>query len=215
MLADVARARVRADVEALRIAEAYSRDPLLKHLSIPRFRLPEMVVDLPVLVTGVDATTGEPWKAGEPTKTEIVKAVREGLEKSEIRLTKAQSTAVTDAVVARSKELFASDAPGRPSPGTVAHELASEAGDVVKAKLRKDPSAAEMATLSNATKAAVSSLVASKLVPSPTTEIAFTSEEIKAHGDSANVVRLRLTISEDSYEVVNDDDGPGYYLTPE
>src|SRR3954451_4125174 len=102
MLADVARARVRADVEALRIAEAYSRDPLLKHLSIPRFRLPEMVVDLRVLVTGVDATTGEPWKAGEPTKTEIVKAVNEGVTKSEIKLTKAQSTAVADAVAARS-----------------------------------------------------------------------------------------------------------------
>ena len=56
MLADVAKARVRADVEALRIAEAYSRDPLLKHLSVPRFRLPDMVVDLPVLVSGVDAS---------------------------------------------------------------------------------------------------------------------------------------------------------------
>lgn len=217
MLADVARARVRADVEALRIAEAYSRDPLLRHLSVPRFRLPEMVVDLPVLVTGVDATagSGDPWKAAEPTKTEIATAVREGVKKSQIKLTKAQSTAVTDAVAARTSELYAKDDKPRLSPGTVADELSSHAVDVVRSKLRKDPSAEQIAVLSKVTRASVNSLLASKLVPSPSTAVAFTSEEIKAHGDSGNIVRLRLTISEDSYEVVGGEDGQGYTLSPE
>ena len=42
-----------------------------------------------------------------------------------------------------------------------------------------------------------------------------TAGEIKAHADSDSLVRVRLTISEDAYEVVPRDDGPGYYLTPE
>lgn len=217
MLADVARARVRADVEAMRIAETYSRDPLLRHLSVPRFRLPELVVDLPVLVTGVakPAGSGEPWIAAEPTKTELAQAVREGVAKSEIKLTKAQSAAMTDAVAARSKELYERGDRAALSPGAVADELTSEAVGVVKSKLRRDPSEAQLKLLSNVTRASISSLLATKLAPSLSTDVAFTSAEIKAHGDSGNIVRLRLTISEDSYEVVGGEDGQGYSLTPE
>ena len=98
MLADVARARMRADVEAMRIADTYSRDPLLKYLSIPRFKMPELVVDLPVLVTGVDDAGGDPWKSSQPTKAELGKAVTKAIAKSEVKLTKLQSAAVADAV---------------------------------------------------------------------------------------------------------------------
>ena len=217
MLADVARARVRADVEAMRIAEAYSRDPLLKHMSIPRFRLPELVVDLPVLVTGVDVPPGstEPWRAGQPTKTELAKAVRDGVAKSELRLTKAHSEAVIEAVTVRSKQLHENDDTAALSPGAAADELAAEAVEVVKSKLRRDPSAEQLKVLSNATRAALTSLIATKLTPPLSTDVAFTSAEIKAHGDSGNIVRLRLTISEDSYEVVGGEDGQGYSLSPE
>lgn len=217
MLADAARARVRADVEAMRIAEAYSRDPLLKHLSVPRFRLPELVVDLPVLVSGVDRPTGsgDAWAVTEPTKAEIRRAVRDGLARSEVRLTKAQSTAVSDVAAARAKQLFTTDDRSLLSPGRVADELATEVVDTVKAKLKRDPPDAQLKAVQAATKATMTALLSAKLTPSPSTEVAFTSEEIKAHGDSGNVVRLRLTISEDSYEVVTRDDGQGYYLAPE
>lgn len=217
MLADVARARVRADVEAMRIAETYSRDPLLRHLSVPRFKLPELVVDLPVLVTGVDkpAGSGEPWTAAAPTKTELSKAVLEGVAKSEIKLTKAQSTALTDAVATRSQALHKRGDKAALSPGAVADELASEAVGVVKSKLKRDPSEAQLSMLSKVTRASLTSLLAEKLAPSFSTDVVFTSAEIKAHGDSGNIVRLRLTISEEACEVVGGEDGQGYSLTPE
>lgn len=217
MLADVARARVRADVEAMRIAEAYSRDPLLRHLSIPRFRLPELVVDLPVLVTGVDAPpgSGEPWRAEEPTKTELANSVRVGAERSGLRLTKAQSEAVIGAVVERSAKLHKDEGNTALSPGAVADELANEAVEAVKSKFKRDPDAERLKEFSRATRASLTSLLTAKLAPPLSTEVAYTSAEIKAHGDSANVVRLRVTITEDSYEVVGGEDGQGYSLTPE
>lgn len=217
MLADVARARVRADVEAMRIAESYSRDPLLRHLSVPRFKLPELVVDLPVLVAGIDkpAGSGEPWTATAPTKAELSKAVLEGVKKSELRLTKAQSTALTDAVATRSEALLKRDANAILSPGAIADELTVEAVGTVKSKLKRDPSEAQLTTLSKVTRASLTSLLAEKLAPPLSTAVAFTSAEIKAHGDSGNIVRLRLTISEESYEVVGGEDGQGYSLTPE
>jgi hypothetical protein len=217
MLADVARARVQADVEALRIAEAYARDPLLKHLPVPRFRMPDLVVDLPVLVDGVDGSsgTGEPWKTPAPTKTEIVKSVKEGIMRSDIKLTKAQSTAVNDAVALHVDKLYASEETAKLSPGSIARELSTEAVGTVRAKLRKDPTGEQLRVLERVTEASITSLLAAKLAPSPTTEVKFTSAEIKDHGDAGNVVRLRVTISEDSYEVVDRDDGQGYTLSPE
>lgn len=217
MLADVARARVQADVEALRIAEAYSKDPLLKHLPVPRFRMPDLVVDLPVLVDGVDGTsgTGEPWKTPQPTKTEITKSVKDGIMRSDIKLTAAQKTAVADAVALKADKLYAEDGTAKMSPGTVAQELSNEAVGTVRAKLRKDPDGEQLKVLENVTKASLTSTLAAKLAPSPTTEVKFTSADIKDHGDAANVVRLRVTISEDSYEVVDRDDGQGYTLSPE
>src|SRR5260370_24658169 len=57
LLSDAAQARVRADLETIRIAEAYSRDPLLKNLPVPRFRLPDITVDVPLLISQVEGTT--------------------------------------------------------------------------------------------------------------------------------------------------------------
>lgn len=217
MLADVARARVQADVESLRIAETYARDPLLKHLPVPRFRMPDLVVDLPVLVDGVAGSTGtgEPWKTPQPTKTEIVNSVKEGIMRSDVKLTKAQSTAVTEAVALHADKLYAKDDTAKLSPGSIARELSTETVGTVRSKLRKDPTGEQLRVLEKVTEASITSLLAAKLAPSPTTDVKFTSEEIKNHGDAGNVVRLRVTISEDSYEVVDRDDGQGYTLSPE
>lgn len=217
MLADAARARARADLEAVRIAEMYSRDPLLKHLSVPRFRMPDLVVDLPVLVSGVEGAGagGSVWSAKEPTKTELARALRDGIDRSGLKLTKEQSSAVVEAVASRSKEIFAAEGEAGRTPGTIAADLAGEGVATIRSKLRRDPPEAQLATLSNVTKASLASLLAGKLAPSPATEVVFTSEEIKAHGDSGNVVRLRVTISEDSYEVVEREGDEGYFLSPE
>src|SRR5689334_6951863 len=155
MLADVARARVRADVEALRIAEAYSRDPLLRHLSVPRFRLPDLVVDLPVLVTGVDAPagSGDPWKVKPPTKAELAGAVRDGVRKSELKLSKTQMTAIMETVSARADQVYGKDDAAALSPGTVADELAATTVDAVKARLKKDPPPEQLTVLSKVTRA--------------------------------------------------------------
>jgi hypothetical protein len=217
MLSDIARARARADMEAIKIADAYSRDPLLKHMSVPRFRMPEIVVDLPVLISDVEtpAGGGDPLSVAKPTKTELAKVVSDGLARSDLKLTKVQRDAATDAAVARAEVLFARDDKSLLSPGRVGDELALEVVGVVNAKLRKDPPAEQQQALSAATSAGMTELVASKLMPSAATKVMFKSEEIKAHGDSSNVIRLRLTISEDSYEVIDRDNGQGFLLSPE
>jgi len=45
-----------ADMESIRIAEAYYRDPYLKHLSIPHFKVPEVSIEMPVAVMQLNAS---------------------------------------------------------------------------------------------------------------------------------------------------------------
>jgi len=55
LLSEMSIARMQADLETLRLAELYAAHPLLKTMAIPRVRMPEVEIDVPVLVD----TTGE------------------------------------------------------------------------------------------------------------------------------------------------------------
>jgi hypothetical protein len=50
VVAGLARARRIADEESARLAESYRAEPLLEGLTVPRVRVPDMVVDLPILI---------------------------------------------------------------------------------------------------------------------------------------------------------------------
>src|SRR4051812_27940222 len=103
LLTDSVQARVRADMESLKIAEAYSRHDLLKHMPVPRFRLPDITIDFPVIVSSLQE--GELVGGGrlfdEPTRLEIQKTVRAALLESGIRLTNSERGQVYTAVERR------------------------------------------------------------------------------------------------------------------
>ncbi|MBK8405283.1 MAG: hypothetical protein IPL25_14755 [Saprospiraceae bacterium] len=49
---EITRARQMADQFSVNLAEEHSKDPLLKYISVPRFKIPEMEINVPVLVSG-------------------------------------------------------------------------------------------------------------------------------------------------------------------
>ncbi|MFD8461929.1 hypothetical protein [Streptomyces antimycoticus] len=79
LLASVARARYIADVQTAAIAEQYRDNPLLEGLSVPRVRVPELRIDLPVLIEG--ESSGSPARFQEPKSIarESVSAIAEAL----------------------------------------------------------------------------------------------------------------------------------------
>lgn len=54
---EITRARVLADAESKRIAELYAKDEIMKHFSVPRFKIPEMELTIPVIIAGAKYTT--------------------------------------------------------------------------------------------------------------------------------------------------------------
>ncbi len=51
---EITRARQYADATSIDIAKSYAKDDLLRHFSIPRFKIPEMELTVPVLIADVN-----------------------------------------------------------------------------------------------------------------------------------------------------------------
>lgn len=218
LLADAVQARVRADLEAVKIAEVYSAHELLKHLPVPRFRLPEITIDFPVLVSAIEGGNagdgGRLFDQPEPAeiKTVVVKAIKA----SKIALPRNAPDVVSTAVVERAKQLFETGAQSLLSPAKVSGDLASIATSTARA-IARDSTVEEpkFTLLEKEMRASLQALLLTKLHQSPYLQVVVASGEIKSHGNNDSLVRVRLTITEDAYEVINRDDGSGYFLTPE
>jgi hypothetical protein len=57
LMSEVVRARALADVESTRVAAMYAADPLLRHLTVPRFRLPDLTIDVPMVINRIDGAS--------------------------------------------------------------------------------------------------------------------------------------------------------------
>jgi hypothetical protein len=215
LLSDAAQARVRADVETVKIAQVYSQDPLLKNLPVPRFRLPDITVDVPLLISQVEGTTdsasGLPFD--EPTSGELRDVVRAGLRGAGIRVPRPAVSRVPAELIERARALFQSKTLRLLNPALVSDDIAGTLVDVVGAAIERGLSDDQVEQLRTTTKEAMSALLVTKLRPSLSWQVAVTAAEIKAQGDGGSIVRLRLTLSEDGYEVIARDDG--FQLTPE
>ncbi len=54
LMSEIVRARALADAESVRIATMYAADPLLRNFTVPRFRLPDLTIDVPMVINRID-----------------------------------------------------------------------------------------------------------------------------------------------------------------
>jgi len=67
LLSEIAMARMQADLETVRIAELYASHPLLRRMPVPHIRLPDVDLDIPVLIREVQPPReGESPRGGVP-----------------------------------------------------------------------------------------------------------------------------------------------------
>lgn len=216
-LSDVAQARVRADLEAVKIAQIYSADPILRHLSVPRVRLPEVIIDIPVVVVDISQPTERAgWSIEAASAAAITKAVRSALTKSGLRLPREDSARVVTAAVERAKEIFERVDRALLSPARAAAELTDAVVAAVQATSRGSAALSDLRGLPEALTSSLTALFVGESKLSPSVHVLVGAGEIKEHSDGgSNVVRLRLTVTEDAYDIIERDDGRGFLLTPE
>ncbi len=215
LLTEAAQARMKADVEILKIAELYSGHELLKHLPVPRFRLPEIHVDVPVVMSSLKGVTETAdAKPFAPGQKELATALGRALADSGIE---AQNAAAEKAASAALKEIErAADRRSKP-PLPIARVAQSAAVAVAKEIGALLPDAKEKLPGFEARAAqALREVLVAGQAPSPYLEVRLASGDIKSLGSSESATRFRFTLVEDAYEVIpNGDDQPTYKLVPE
>jgi hypothetical protein len=73
LLSEMTIARMHADLEAVRVAELYASHPLLRFMPVPHFRLPEMDLDVPVVIKEVEEPRADESPRGGVPITELRK----------------------------------------------------------------------------------------------------------------------------------------------
>src|SRR3954471_16358427 len=102
LLSEISMARAQADLESIRLAEVYASHPLLRTMPVPHVRLPEVELDIPVLVRAAEEPrAGESTRGGIPlaeVKQKFTKVFDEHLAKSTIVLSKTEHRRVAAAL---------------------------------------------------------------------------------------------------------------------
>lgn len=201
LLSEIATARVQADLETVRMAELYASHPLLKHLPVPRFRLPTLTLDVPVVVQ--DMGEARPDIDTSLLGAEDVLATREGfnrlldlrLQRANIQLSEKERLGLQD-VLAR--------AAGLASAGVkeLVENLVSAAvkfvGSLATQSLAADP--ARLQGFEEGLRAEALAAFPGRTVESPRVLVQVTNTALRDAGSPELMTRLRLSISEDAVE---------------
>jgi hypothetical protein len=201
LLAEITNARLHADLESARIAELYAMHPLLQHMPVPRFRLPNVTLDLVVAVERTDPPRPAPAGDAKLVRKNLDAIVEQALREQKIEPAARLRSALKRNLDAIFDQLRASET----SP--VALVQATEAAtvavlDMIKAAIPDDTN----------TKAASDPALESSLrerlriefnkllpLPSPVQVLAVTSQ-LKDLGFPQNLTRIRLSITEEGVE---------------
>jgi hypothetical protein len=201
---EITISRMQADAEALRLAEWYARDPLLKHFPVPRFRLPTVNIRVPVAIEALDEA--RPSVDLETLKPLFDEAMTEHLHESKIRLSVKTRQRVELSVAATLKGIQAAQLPTlgiRAIAEVLADAAVSgmlDAAESPQAELKAEQQRNSITTiLQNA-------LVNTRNEPARLS-VLVTQDQLREAGE--NVVQLDLNLGEDAVEwTITDADDP-------
>lgn len=221
LLTEVTMARVQADLESVRIAELYANHPLLKHMPVPRFRLPMVKLDVPVLIRGEDLGDPDekPKISPEEAAEKFIKILGTVSDDHDIQLLTEDRERVRRAAVLKVAE-------HQKLPPDVAGSITGTVTDLIKLAVRtirkhletlrkadETRSAAEdehllMTIRENLRRAAMTVFIA--YVASPRRlEAEMTTSHVKEAGSENILARVTMEVTEDGMEwaTVVDSDG--------
>nr|WP_298687527.1 hypothetical protein [uncultured Dongia sp.] len=203
ILSEISMARLQADLETVRLAELYAAHPLLRTMPVPHVRLPDVDLDIPVLIKASEEPRDAESSRGGATLPEISKKFDEVFTAHLVRSGVALSDADQKKLRATLDERLAS---GR-LPREIAVDVHRMADDLTTAALRvvdEARPAAErekpMAQPAAALKEAVRLELLKLRTAPPRLSVLVTSSEIREAASADNVTRLRLKVSEHGVE---------------
>jgi hypothetical protein len=205
LLSEISIARLQADLETVRLAELYASHPLLRTMPVPHVRLPELSLELPVIVKDAEAPReGETTRGGVPLaemRKVFDKTLIAHLAKAEIELSAEERSKLRTVLKER---MAAHDLANETSIDVhgVADDLTSTAVRVV-AEIR-GPLGALAPEAVPKFEAELRETVRREFLklrtPPPRLMVLVTTAEVREAGSTESLTRLRLTVAEQGVE---------------
>lgn len=205
LLSEISMARMHADLETVRLAELYATHPLLRTMPVPHVRLPDVEMEVPVLIKASE----EP-RAGESARGGATIADM-GRKFDEVLAAHLSKAGIALSVADRGRLRAALDERLTPTgmPTEISVDVNRVADDLTAAALRV---VGELRPKSTAAEPAIPTKIAAELgeavrleflklrTPPPRLTVLVTSAEIREAGTTENLTRLRLKVSEQGVE---------------
>lgn len=205
LLSEITVARMKADLETVRVAELYASHPLLKHMPVPHFRMPDVNMDVPIVIKQMEEAEEGESPHGTPPLPELRKAfdkvLTRELGRENIRVKAEHKVKIKSALDEKTEDLK--------QPGETAvdvHYAADEMTDMAIKKLSElkysegTDGAERLGKLEDSLKKAARMEFIKLKKPPKRLQALVTTSEIREAGPGENITRLRLKISEEAVE---------------
>ena len=221
ILAEFTRARVAADVESVRIAKLYAADPMLRTMPIPHFRLPNIELDIPVVISEMDdvgADEPAPTVSNLPAmRRSFDMVLSKKLKKDKIKLTPANEKKLKEVIDAEIKKME-QPVDVYVDISLIAEKLSKITADSIKKHGRHRGSEDTRNKKFNAELKELTMFEFRKFYkPLPRLHILIKTAEIREAGPSENITRIHMKISEEGFELIKEETEDESYdrLVPE
>ena len=217
LISGVVHARRIADEESAAVAEHYKDNPLLSGMSIPRVRVPEITIDIPMLIDAEDE--GEADQVADST------AIREAVNKDLTASLTREGLAIAKTDLKKFDTLFKQQLDKIKTPAR--YRLPREAivrvaedafAETIRDKIVTRGTLAAAKRIASDVRFSASGSALSKVGRAPQIGVTVLTAEVKEKSSQANVSRIQLTLREEGLEwsIGENEDGTlSRKLTPE
>ncbi len=199
LLAEITNARLQADLESARIAQLYASHPLLQHMPVPRFRLPNVVLNLPVAVEKID----QPSITPPPAELLALRQKIDGIIDQELNQRKLRlPPSVQERLTKNLNDLFDRL---KTSAGISASDAVKASGDALTAAVEAIRAASEgHATVDPTIESSLRHQFDAEFLklqpPPPRVQVVVVTAQLKDIASPLTLTRIQLTISEEGVE---------------
>ncbi len=201
IMAGLTEARRVADEEALRVAERYQQEPLLRGLAVPRIRLPEVTIDIPVIIDSQEGGEDEEPASPEDVASKSSQYLLDIIAKEKIILPKSQVDDFSATLTASLKEIIAKPVPGTRLGTRKAFASAGEAALLQLSRQPKSPLAkVPLARIIAQLREFIASIAVVKEGKPPGINLIILTDQVKTKTDPQTVTRLHINLREEGLE---------------
>jgi len=211
VLAALAHARRVADEETVAIAEYYRNEPLLAGMSVPRVRVPQLEIEIPVVIERFTQSSAGKAASKEAVTAEAAKVLKEAAARVRVQVPQTLAKGFEKELQARLETLLGADRPStrRNLSEAVAREAQSAFLEALKQEGRERFEPAQVKLVSAALRDAASRVAMAEPAVPPDFRVSVVPSEGKDHADPKSVARIHLTIREDGVEWATIDNPDG------